>query len=249
MRAVCRGAGARAGRHRRQLLRAGGPFAAGDAADQPHPRDAGCRARDPQPVRGADRRGALRTSQRQPPSPLAARSSASAQDLREVCRRYSAFTRVAGSVGPIPGSCGTCRPIVRSMVCRLAASCSLKWLPQTLDDMAADYLASIRQIQPTGPYNLLGWSFGGLVAHAIATHLQDQGESVALLALLDSYPSQREWRVAERDLDDEQAARGSAQGAGLLSGRRAVAGRRVRWTSCARRETCSPTSRSIKSLQ
>ena len=38
MRAVRRGAGARAGRHRRQLLRARRPFAAGDAADQPHPR-------------------------------------------------------------------------------------------------------------------------------------------------------------------------------------------------------------------
>ena len=38
MRAVCRGAGARAGRHRRQFLRARRPFAAGDAADQPHPR-------------------------------------------------------------------------------------------------------------------------------------------------------------------------------------------------------------------
>ena len=40
VRAVCRGAGAGAGRHRRQLLRARRPFAAGDAADQPHPRHA-----------------------------------------------------------------------------------------------------------------------------------------------------------------------------------------------------------------
>ena len=35
--AVCRGAGGRAGRHRRQLLRAGRALAAGDAADQPDP--------------------------------------------------------------------------------------------------------------------------------------------------------------------------------------------------------------------
>ncbi len=40
VRAVRRGAGARARRHRRQLLRAGRSFAAGDAADQPHPRHA-----------------------------------------------------------------------------------------------------------------------------------------------------------------------------------------------------------------
>ena len=46
------------GRHRRQLLRARRPLAAGDPADRPHPRDARCRDRDPQPVRGPDRRGA-----------------------------------------------------------------------------------------------------------------------------------------------------------------------------------------------
>jgi thioesterase domain-containing protein/acyl carrier protein len=61
--------------------------------------------------------------------------------------------------------------------------------PQTIEEMAADYLEAIRKIQPQGPYNLLGWSFGGLVAHAIATWLQEHGETVALLALLDSYPT------------------------------------------------------------
>jgi thioesterase domain-containing protein len=57
--------------------------------------------------------------------------------------------------------------------------------------MAADYLAVIRKIQTNGPYNLLGWSFGGLVAHAMATRLQSMDEEVSLLALLDSYPSDR----------------------------------------------------------
>jgi len=62
-------------------------------------------------------------------------------------------------------------------------------LPRKLDHMAADYAALIRQIQPFGPYNLLGWSFGGLVAYSIATHFQSEGQKVRLLALLDSYPS------------------------------------------------------------
>jgi nonribosomal peptide synthetase DhbF len=74
--------------------------------------------------------------------------------------------------------------------------------PETLDDMAADYLASIRQIQPTGPYNLLGWSFGGLVAHALATRLQQQGESVALLAVLDTYPSSGDAEPQNASADD-----------------------------------------------
>jgi len=61
-------------------------------------------------------------------------------------------------------------------------------MPQSIEEMAADYLTQIRAIQPSGPYHLLGWSFGGLVAHAMATQLQDQGERVALLTILDGYP-------------------------------------------------------------
>jgi enterobactin synthetase component F len=52
--------------------------------------------------------------------------------------------------------------------------------------MISEYVAHIRGMQPHGPYHLLGWSFGGALAHAIALRLQVQGESVALLAMLDS---------------------------------------------------------------
>ena len=62
------------------------------------------------------------------------------------------------------------------------------YYPNSIEEMAADYVDLIRKIQPSGPYHLLGWSFGGLVAHAMATQLQRSGEEVALLALLDSYP-------------------------------------------------------------
>jgi nonribosomal peptide synthetase DhbF len=62
-------------------------------------------------------------------------------------------------------------------------------LPQTVAQVAADYLDQIRRVQPAGPYFLLGWSFGGLVAHEIACSLQEKEEEVALLALLDSYPA------------------------------------------------------------
>ena len=65
-------------------------------------------------------------------------------------------------------------------------------LAQTLDEMVSDYLDQIRVIQPAGPYYLLGWSFGGLVAHALASHLQLEGEKVPILALLESYPNDPE---------------------------------------------------------
>ncbi|MFI9306090.1 amino acid adenylation domain-containing protein [Streptomyces triculaminicus] len=57
-----------------------------------------------------------------------------------------------------------------------------------LEEMAADCLARIREVHPHGPYRLLGWSFGGNLAHAVAVLLRAAGEKVELLALLDSYP-------------------------------------------------------------
>ncbi|MGM1058012.1 amino acid adenylation domain-containing protein [Saccharothrix sp. Mg75] len=61
-------------------------------------------------------------------------------------------------------------------------------LPTSVRQMAAEYADEIRAVQPTGPYHLLGWSFGGLVAHAVATELHRRGERTATLALLDSTP-------------------------------------------------------------
>ncbi|MBG0567780.1 non-ribosomal peptide synthetase [Actinoplanes aureus] len=61
-------------------------------------------------------------------------------------------------------------------------------LPADLDEMAADYVDQIRTVQPQGPYRLAGWSLGGLIAHRMATLLQERGERVELLALLDAYP-------------------------------------------------------------
>jgi thioesterase domain-containing protein/acyl carrier protein len=79
--------------------------------------------------------------------------------------------------------------------------------PRSIDEMAEDYVALIRKIQPKGPYNLLGWSFGGLIAHAIATQLQAMGEQVALLALLDSYPVQSPGALAMLEEDNENVSR------------------------------------------
>jgi thioesterase domain-containing protein len=91
--------------------------------------------------------------------------------------------------------------------------------PRTLAEMATDYLDLIRRTQPVGPYNLLGWSFGGLVAHAIATRLQQQGESVALLALLDSYPIEAGSQPQpDHDFDDERFLAEQLKALGYYSG-------------------------------
>lgn len=60
--------------------------------------------------------------------------------------------------------------------------------PQSIQEQAARYLQHIRQIQPEGPYHMLGWSFGGLIAHEISRMIEQDGGEIAFLALLDSYP-------------------------------------------------------------
>jgi amino acid adenylation domain-containing protein len=55
-----------------------------------------------------------------------------------------------------------------------------------IEDMATDYIKEIQTIQSDGPYLLVGYSFGGLVAFEIACQLANQGKKVNLLALLDT---------------------------------------------------------------
>jgi thioesterase domain-containing protein len=61
--------------------------------------------------------------------------------------------------------------------------------PASLEEMAARYLDAVRAFQPQGPYYLGGYCFGGNVAYEMARQLELQGESVALVALLDSAPA------------------------------------------------------------
>ncbi|QPI53501.1 amino acid adenylation domain-containing protein [Massilia antarctica] len=61
--------------------------------------------------------------------------------------------------------------------------------PADIDMQLDDYLGLIRGAQPHGPYRLIGWSSGGGLAHALAARLQAAGETVSLLAMMDSYPS------------------------------------------------------------
>jgi thioesterase domain-containing protein len=61
-------------------------------------------------------------------------------------------------------------------------------LPASVGEMAREYVAAIREFQPGGPYLLGGWSAGGLVALEIAQQLVAQGDSIQMLALIDTSP-------------------------------------------------------------
>lgn len=57
-----------------------------------------------------------------------------------------------------------------------------------IEDMAQYSLDAIREVQPHGPYYLIGFSLGGLVMLEMAQQLIAQGEKIGLLAMLDSWP-------------------------------------------------------------
>lgn len=56
-----------------------------------------------------------------------------------------------------------------------------------IEDMAAHYIQEIRGVQPHGPYYLGGSSLGGLIAYEAGMQLQNHGEEVRLIALIDTW--------------------------------------------------------------
>ncbi|MFD2917700.1 non-ribosomal peptide synthetase [Psychroserpens luteus] len=57
----------------------------------------------------------------------------------------------------------------------------------SIDQMAADYVAEIVASNPKGPYALAGFSYGGIVAYEMARQLKAQGREVKILAQFDTY--------------------------------------------------------------
>jgi amino acid adenylation domain-containing protein len=55
-----------------------------------------------------------------------------------------------------------------------------------IEDMAAEYVKAVREVQPTGPYFLCGWSMGGVIAFEMSHRLQAEGQRVSFLGLIDS---------------------------------------------------------------
>jgi amino acid adenylation domain-containing protein len=60
--------------------------------------------------------------------------------------------------------------------------------PDRVEALADCYLEAVRRRWPEGPYRLLGWSMGGLVAFEMARQLQAAGAAVEQLVLLDTAP-------------------------------------------------------------
>lgn len=78
----------------------------------------------------------------------------------------------------------------------------------TVPEMAAFAIAAMKSVRPAGPYYLVGYSAGGLVALEMAQRLTAAGERVPLLVLLDTNPSRAVWPlVCHAEILGRQALR------------------------------------------
>ena len=64
----------------------------------------------------------------------------------------------------------------------------------SVEELSAHFIAEIRKDRPLGPYHLVGYSFGALVAFEMARQLKTAGVELGLVGLLDI----AEWRYAEQ---------------------------------------------------
>jgi len=65
--------------------------------------------------------------------------------------------------------------------------------------LAGAYVGTVRGLQAHGPYHLCGHSFGGLVVYEMAALLAAAGETVRLVALLDTLHPAYKHRMSRRD--------------------------------------------------
>ncbi|MEV6559474.1 non-ribosomal peptide synthase/polyketide synthase [Nocardia sp. NPDC051756] len=76
----------------------------------------------------------------------------------------------------------------------------------SMAEMVADYIDRMQTLQSEGPYHLLGWSYGGVVAQAMAAELSRRGMEVGFVGVLDSQPPRGS--AADFDVTDEEAMAG-----------------------------------------
>jgi thioesterase domain-containing protein len=111
-----------------------------------------------------------------------------------------------------------------------------------LEDIAAEYVQLIRKFQAGGPYKLIGWSVGGVLAFEVARQLVEAKQEVSPLAMIDTWaPGQRDrlprWRAVLADYSyrwqligaDWRKVISREQSLGAFLAQRAASKRLLRW--------------------
>jgi amino acid adenylation domain-containing protein len=81
----------------------------------------------------------------------------------------------------------------------------------SIEGLAALYVAAIRSIQAQGPYHLGGWSMGGVIAYEMAGQLQQAGEQVGTLVLMESYTPEAVRTFEQEYLDKKRPSGGDGE--------------------------------------
>jgi len=81
-------------------------------------------------------------------------------------------------------------------------------ISSNMEQAVEHYFDLLRQVQPKGPYRMVGYSFGGSVALGLATKLIAAGEKVEYIGLVDVYPpEQQQWKKpSQAELDQQVMA-------------------------------------------
>ncbi|WP_160114511.1 amino acid adenylation domain-containing protein, partial [Aquimarina sp. AU474] len=75
----------------------------------------------------------------------------------------------------------------------------------TIQELATNYIKKIKQIQAKGPYTLLGWSLGGIVAYEIVRQMKHLGDTVHQLFMIDSQvPSFDDSKIFSLSIKEEK---------------------------------------------
>ncbi|MCP4215543.1 MAG: amino acid adenylation domain-containing protein, partial [bacterium] len=118
---------------------------------------------------------------------------------------------VHDGTGEVEGYLELCRHLDKSFNCwGIKADRLTNCAPRniTIPGIAASYIPALRKIQPRGPYNIIGWSLGGIPAFEMVRQLEQAGEGTGLLAMVDStFPGEkmghRDWDVDEFSFQSE----------------------------------------------
>lgn len=100
---------------------------------------------------------------------------------------------------------------------------------ESIPEMARRYLEELKEAQPEGPYRFVGYCMGGAVSLEMARQLEDEGEEVELLTVIDSGLPREPARVTPVSKIQTQLSKGGLSGlAGFLFRRAKVRWRRLK---------------------
>ncbi|GMN04614.1 hypothetical protein MTsPCn5_00020 [Croceitalea sp. MTPC5] len=125
--------------------------------------------------------------------------------LNKVTKNDQNFFWIHDGSGDVQSYIGISKSLKRynSYALRSLVDDSLEPQNINLQSLSNEYVSKIKSIQNCGPYTLGGWSLGGGIAFEIAKQLEQKGDKVEQLIMIDSIVSRSE-NIAKINLDNER---------------------------------------------